>query len=430
MTGGAAAANAARVAAAQTPGGGGFGQIGPLGPPGNGIQAPAQIAQGDASAPVSPSDRPSYAENLATPPPSNPMGRSAGQGASAPIPVNGTNDPTLNGLVPRGLVAKFQAEGVPPEQWAGAAVAYLTSAAGRVGTPPASAEAWRQLAGEIGQTLRLRSTPNPALKEIDAERQTDPTTGQPETNSQVIARIAQTKAAAEAQGKAGVEAGTASQIAEQESAGKALGELPGKLADTANAAKLQNSMLDEMQSAASNFRMGWGADTQQHAVSMLQGLGQMLGIDTTGIDKQVGSYQDFVKLSGGFLRQAAHETSSRVGVQEMQLISRSLPSPEMSPDGFGLIAPQIKAINDMSVAKQQAGQAWADSHNHSYAGFESDWNKNTSPAAFVFHRMAAENPQAFQTMVSNMSATPGGKAAMKHIRDEVTWANSNGLFGG
>jgi hypothetical protein len=184
-----------------------------------------------------------------------------------------------------------------------------------------------------------------------------------------------------------------------------------------------------MQSAASNFRMGWGAETQNHAIGMLQGIGQMLGLDTSGIDKQVGSYQDFVKLSGGFLRQAAHETSSRVGVQEMQLISRSLPSPEMSPDGFGLIAPQIKALGDMSMAKQQAGSAWAQSHGGSYAGFETDWNKNVSPAAFVFHRMNTENPAAFQTMVSNMAATPGGKAALKNIRDEVSWANSNGLFG-
>jgi hypothetical protein len=43
--------------------------------------------------------------------------------------------------------------------------------------------------------------------------------------------------------------------------------------------------------------------------------------------------------------------------------------------------------------------------------------------------MAAENPTAFQTMVSNMVAQPGGKAALKNIRNEMTWADSNQLFG-
>jgi len=453
-TGGAAAANAARNAAALTPGNGtNVGQqLLPIGPYASGTPAPQELAQGDSSGPVV---GPSYAQNLSSPPPSNPSSRGPGgaaassqpsaqlqtaagnnpvsqppgQAASATSPVNGTNDPTLSGLVPRGLVAKFKAEGIPPEQWAGNAAAYLTTAAASPGTPPATAEAWRQLAGEIGQTLRLRSTPNPALKEIDAERETDPTTGQPETNSQVIARIAQAKAAAEAQGKTSVEIANAGPIAEQQSVGKALGELPAKLADAASSGKLQNNTLDEMQTAAEGFRMGWGAQSVQDAKSILQGLSQMVGVQPPDMTNSVGSYQDFLKLAGNISRQASHETSSRVGVQEMTLINKSLPSPEMSPDGFRLVASQIKGQNDFSIAKQQAAGQWAASHGNSLAGFETDWNKNTSPAAFVFTRMSHENPVIYNQMVSNMGAQPGGKTVLKNIKGEMTWANQNGLLG-
>jgi hypothetical protein len=130
------------------------------------------------------------------------------------------------------------------------------------------------------------------------------------------------------------------------------------------------------------------------------------------------------------LRQAAHDTSSRNGVQEMQLISKAMPNPEMSQAGFGIVASQLKATNDFLIARAQAGAQWAQQHGGSMAGFQAAWNQNVSPAAFVFERMQQENPDVLRDTVTRMSQTPAGKAALKNIRAEWTWAQQNNLLGG
>jgi hypothetical protein len=215
-TGGAAAANAARVAASQTPSNGtNVGQLGPLGPPGSGTQAPAQIAHGDTSAPA---DRSSYAENLATPPASNPMGRAPGGAGATPSPPTqpapppvtaptGSNsvappsltagssiDPTLGGAVPKPFADGLIARGVDPSQVPGTWARYLTSMASSPGISKEAADSYRGAAQQVLETLRQANTPNPALKLFEATREIDPATGQPET---FAVNQARTTAAAE-----------------------------------------------------------------------------------------------------------------------------------------------------------------------------------------------------------------------------------------
>ena len=138
--------------------------------------------------------------------------------------------------------------------------------------------------------------------------------------------------------------------------------------------------------------MGPGASTQQNFNAKLSALGDAMGVDTSGIKGQVAGYTDFNKLAGQLTRQSIKETgSSRAGIQEMQMVSGSLPSPDMSKDGFRSVANQIKGLNDFAAAKQQAGQAWLD-QRHSMAGFETSWNKNISPASFVLHRLQQDQP--------------------------------------
>ena len=212
--------------------------------------------------------------------------------------------------------------------------------------------------------------------------------------------------------------------------------MPEQYAAAAGAAKNTNLTLDEMSNAADgSWRQGKWADKEQGAREGLQAVAKTLGIASPDLDKSVASYQDFVKLAGNVSRQAAHETSSRVGVQEMQLINKSLPNPEMSEGGFKVVASQLKGLNDFAIAKQQAASIFRRANGGSLGpangngpDFEETWNNSASPAAFVAHRLYSENPQQFQAMVKNMSGAPGGATALKNLKAQMQWADMNGLF--
>jgi hypothetical protein len=224
-------------------------------------------------------------------------------------------------------------------------------------------------------------------------------------------------------------------LAEQEEQGKAYGKLPEELDKAAAAAKTTNSTLDEMAAATDGWRQGKWSDVQENKWrEPLQAVANQLGVNTPDLDKSVANYQDFVKLSGNILRQASHETSSRVGVQEMSLIAKSLPNPEMSADGFKQVASQLKGLNDFQIAKQQAATAWkADNGgslgpNKTGQDFQTAWNASASPAAFVLHRMEQEDPAAVNNLISTMRKTPEGLAALKNITAQTRWASDQGLL--
>lgn len=224
-------------------------------------------------------------------------------------------------------------------------------------------------------------------------------------------------------------------IAEQEQQGAAYGKLPDELDKSATAAKATNATLDQMAASTDGWRMGKWADKEEGVRESLQAVAKTLGVNTPDLDKQIAGYQDVAKLGGGIVRQAAHDLGGRPGVQELQLISKYLPNPELSPDGFKLIAPQLKGLNDMAIAKQQASAEWRAANGNSLGpdksgkDFQASWNANASPAAFVLHRMQQENPQALQNLVSTMSKTPEGIEALKNMKSQMQWANDQGLFG-
>jgi hypothetical protein len=224
-------------------------------------------------------------------------------------------------------------------------------------------------------------------------------------------------------------------VAEQKEVGEGYGKVPAQLDAAATAAKTTNTTLDQMSAASDTWRQGKWADKEQGAREGLQAIAKTLGVNTPDLDRKIGDYQDFVKQSGQILRQASHDTSSRVGVQEMQLIAKSLPNPEMSEGGFKQVATQLKGFNDFAIAKQQAAADWKATNggslgpNRSGKDFQAAWNANASPAAFVLHRMQQENPAALQNLIGTMSKTAEGKEALKNMKSQMTWANDQGLFG-
>lgn len=228
-----------------------------------------------------------------------------------------------------------------------------------------------------------------------------------------------------------------SRRAELEGQGHAYGELPAQLDTAASSAKRMNTTLDEVTQAANgSWQSGKWAPAAENLREGLQSVANGLGIQTPGLDKSISSYQDFVKMAGNISRAAAHETSSQVGVQEMELINKSLPSPEVSDGGIKLIVPQMKGLNDFSIAKQQAASAFRSENGGSlgpspkYGGndFQTFWNANASPAAFVLHRMAQDNPQGARDLLMTMKSEPNGTKALKNIADQTRWAHDAGLL--
>ena len=226
-----------------------------------------------------------------------------------------------------------------------------------------------------------------------------------------------------------------SAMAEQEQQGAAYGKLPEELDKAATAAKTTNTTLDEMSTAAQNFRLGKWSDHEQSLRESLQAVATSLGVKNPGLEQATGSYQDLAKLSGQVVRQAAHELGSRTGVQELQMITKTNPNAEMTEEGFNTAVAQMKGLGDFSIAKQQASANWKAANgnslgpNKSGKDFQATWNANASPAAFVMHRMEQENPKGVDNLISTLQKTPEGRAALKNITSQSHWAESNGLFG-
>ncbi len=230
--------------------------------------------------------------------------------------------------------------------------------------------------------------------------------------------------------EADYQAAAASQKAEATKQGDYLGELPGQYAKAADTARATSDNVDQMLNAAQGFRMGAGAGVQQDARKALQGTLGFLGVSNPKLNDPTASYEDFGKMAGVLNRNAAQQVGGRTGVQEMQLIGSTLPSPEMSYDGFRTVASSLKGSADFTIAKQQAAQDWtADpSHRNSLTGFEASFNRNTSPAAFWLNRLKVDQPDLFQQTVQGLGQTTQGRALLVKAKAGMSWANSNGLF--
>jgi hypothetical protein len=221
-------------------------------------------------------------------------------------------------------------------------------------------------------------------------------------------------------------------LAEQEAQGAAYGKLPEELDKSANAAKTTNTTLDEMSTAAQNFRLGKWSDHEQSLRESLQAVASTLGVKNPDLERATGSYQDLAKLSGQVVRQAAHELGSRTGVQELQMITKTNPNAEMTEDGFKTAVAQMKGLNDFSIAKQTAAADWRAANgnslgpNKSGKDFQATWNAQASPAAFALQRMKEENPEGLQGMISTLSKTSEGRAALKNMQSQWETASNNG----
>lgn len=212
-----------------------------------------------------------------------------------------------------------------------------------------------------------------------------------------------------------------------EKRGTELEEYGKELQIQAGAAVNQQFLIDQMRresGAGAGWEPGRFAEWVGDVRAMLQGaLGNKLSPDS--LNEALANYQAFQKNGMQLTMQATRAMSARAAVQEMQMIQQALPSVKLSNGGLGYIFDQLSANNDFARAKAQAAESWRSGHSGTLAGFDSDWNQNVSPFAFLVHRISAPD---LQTMASNLQQTAQGRALLNRIQTEMRWAAQRNLF--
>lgn len=210
--------------------------------------------------------------------------------------------------------------------------------------------------------------------------------------------------------------------------GTSLEKYGAGLQDDAENAVRNNFLVDQMRRESQSWGMGKFADVEGEARAYLQGFARNFGISTPQLDQKVADFQTFNKNAMEMSREVVRATSSRAAFQEMKMIQEALPQSEMSQPAFSQIADQLQGVNDFEIAKQAAADRWRarQGGDGTLAGFETDWNKNIGPAAFLVHRM---QPTDLQAMAANLQKTPDGRAALAHIKTQMQYADASGLFG-
>ena len=220
---------------------------------------------------------------------------------------------------------------------------------------------------------------------------------------------------------------TPGQVKENEAYGGELAKTLPALGEKADAARNMNFTLDQMKAESEKIPMGKGAATTMATAQWVKSLADKI----PGLKEAIGdpladpvaAYENLNKNSGILVRQAVKEVSPRAAVQEFQMIQGQLPSADMSRGGFKQIVNQFQAVNDYSIAKHQAGQAYRDATG-SMDGFDAQWNKNVTPSAFL---VAGLPPDQQGALKANLEKTAEGRTTLKSLQTQLKWAHDHNL---
>ena len=158
----------------------------------------------------------------------------------------------------------------------------------------------------------------------------------------------------------------------------------------------------------------------------VQGINRYLRLINPSFNEPVASYDDFVKNGGQLTRQTVRQLSSRAAVQEYNLVNDTLPNPTMSPQGLRRVIGEFMGLNDYAVVKAQAQEDWERQHGGigHVEGFETAFQKNTSPVLFIVRRMPAEE---YNIMRDQLMKTPEGRGELQHLAEQAKWLKQSGL---
>lgn len=189
-------------------------------------------------------------------------------------------------------------------------------------------------------------------------------------------------------------------------------------AKTAQTAQQNNTVLDQMRQEGQSFDHGNFTDAWQSVKKDWGTLAQSFG---GTMPESVGDWEAFNKNAGQLARTAASGLSSRVGVQELQLVQKYLPSDTMSSQAFSRVADQLQGINDYQVARNAAAANFQGNPSQ----FEAQFEKNVTPGVFIVNRMS---PADATILAQNLQKTPEGRRTWQGIMAGAAYANAHGFI--
>jgi Transglycosylase SLT domain len=200
-----------------------------------------------------------------------------------------------------------------------------------------------------------------------------------------------------------------------------------RLKEATNAG-IANAKIDQARLDSQTWTGGYGTDHIQAAAKLVDGIAQrinaMAGKDIMGSpDASVGDWESFNKNVGDLVRTAVRETSPRAAVQEFMLISKTLPSSEMSDQGKRMMFDELQGLNDWYIARSNAASKM--STREAPNAFDANWSNNVGPEAFIMNRMSKQDMLMF---VNKAQQTGAGQKLLAGVRQEWDQMRQQGLM--
>ncbi len=194
--------------------------------------------------------------------------------------------------------------------------------------------------------------------------------------------------------------------------------------EAANIAVDTNYNLQHALTAAQGFDTGKIAPTIQNAKAWLQAALPASSFSQSDMN-QLTNFAEFNKFAIRLGFDQARKMGARESTQIVQMAIESNPNPQLVGPAIQSIGHGLMAQNDYAIAKAKASEAWQQSHNGTLSGFNSAWQTNSDPLAYL---MPYQSPQqqaqliqrldpvskqrlltSLQTMKQQQAAQPGAQ---------------------
>jgi hypothetical protein len=146
------------------------------------------------------------------------------------------------------------------------------------------------------------------------------------------------------------------------------------------------------------------------ARSYLQGLAPNL-FPAAEMEK-LKDFQELQKYSIRLGFDQARKMGARESTQIVQMSIESNPNPQMVRPAIEAIGHGLMAQNDYVIAKEKARDAWRQQHGGQLSGFNSSWQDNADPRAFL---LRYQSPQEQQKLFGTMDDA-GKQKLLKNLQ--------------
>ena len=205
----------------------------------------------------------------------------------------------------------------------------------------------------------------------------------------------------------------ASALHESSEGGKKLADYSTTIMEDAAKSAVANRMLDNMEAASKDFKLGKIAPAQSALVQWAQAVGVPL---TDEDKKSAGSIQALnsmaIKMAGTATRQSDAQPSQ---LQYFNIL-KSMPNIERSPEGFKAITGYMRDMNNYNIAKHGELVKWKSAHNGSAAGFEAEWPNVSQQLPLVWNKPPPAGLQGGQGAGGGGGLTPQEQQELQQLR--------------